>query len=362
MAAAPEPEGQKGLVVVKAEDHRWGPDSVSQNYTPHKREVFRQHFRKLCYQDAPGPREALSQLWELCRQWLRPECHTKEQILDLLVLEQFLSILPRDLQAWVQAHHPKTGEEAVTVLEDLERELDEPRKQVPANSERQDTLLDKLNPLGRPLESLTAQLYPKKIQQEQESGEPQRNGKVQELMYVREDMIPCVREELSHFDVLIFTFSCLSSTSLWKILSPFLPLPHHGKNYILFFSLDQAAFWPNGWGMGFKYSFKLIIPYISVCCYLMILVLNSLKFYILSRRIHMTPCISLLGLPERNTTTWVTYTTEIYFLTVVEAGKSKIKVSAGLVSGEGCSLTHRLAVPSHGLFAVHTLLGSLPLL
>lgn len=130
MAAAPEPEGQKGLAVVKAEDHRWGPDSVSQNYTPHKREVFRQHFRKLCYQDAPGPREALSQLWELCRQWLRPECHTKEQILDLLVLEQFLSILPRDLQAWVQAHHPKTGEEAVTVLEDLERELDEPRKQV----------------------------------------------------------------------------------------------------------------------------------------------------------------------------------------------------------------------------------------
>ncbi|XP_010973004.2 zinc finger and SCAN domain-containing protein 16 [Camelus dromedarius] len=176
MATSPEPEEQEGLLLFKAEDHHWGQDSTSQKYSPHRRELFRQHFRKLCYQDAPGPREALTQLWELCRKWLRPECHTKEQILDLLVLEQFLSILPRDLQAWVQAHHPETGEEAVTVLEDLERELDEPRKQVPANSEKQDTLLDKLAPLRRPHESLTIQVHPKKMQQEQESGESQRNG------------------------------------------------------------------------------------------------------------------------------------------------------------------------------------------
>ncbi|XP_034841756.1 zinc finger and SCAN domain-containing protein 16 isoform X2 [Mirounga leonina] len=175
MAAAPEPEGQKALAVLKAEEQRWGRDAVSPSHAPHRTEVFRQHFRQLCYQDAPGPREALTRLRELCRQWLRPECHTKEQILDLLVLEQFLSILPRDLQAWVQAQHPKTGEEAVTALEDLERELDEPRKQVPANSERQDRVFENLTPLGRPHESLTAQLHPKKIQQEQESGEPQRN-------------------------------------------------------------------------------------------------------------------------------------------------------------------------------------------
>ncbi|XP_012519796.1 PREDICTED: zinc finger and SCAN domain-containing protein 16 [Propithecus coquereli] len=173
MSTALKPEKQKGLQTVKAEDHYWGQDSISQKYSPHRRELFRQHFRKLCYQDAPGPREALTQLWELCCQWLRPECHTKQQILDLLVLEQFLSILPRDLQAWVQAHHPETGEEAVTVLEDLEREPDEPGKQVPANSERQDILLA---PLGRSYESLTVQLHPKKNQLEQESGKSQQKG------------------------------------------------------------------------------------------------------------------------------------------------------------------------------------------
>ncbi|XP_049467282.1 zinc finger protein with KRAB and SCAN domains 7-like [Panthera uncia] len=74
-------------------------------------------FRQFCYQEAPGPREALRRLRELCRQWLSPETHTKEQILELLVLEQFLIILPAELQAWVRGQHPESGEQAVTVLD-----------------------------------------------------------------------------------------------------------------------------------------------------------------------------------------------------------------------------------------------------
>ncbi|KAM9665781.1 zinc finger and SCAN domain-containing protein 16 isoform 2-T3 [Trichechus inunguis] len=196
MATALEPEEQNGLLILKVEDHYGGQNSISQKNCHHRRELFRQRFRKLCYQDSPGPREALTQLWELCRQWLRPEYHTKEQILDLLVLEQFLRILPKDLQAWVQAHHPETGEEALTVLEDLERELDEPEKKVPANSERQDILLDNLAPLGRPHESLTIQLHPKKNQLEQESVEPQRNEPVC-AMFVIGDKTRTRNEELT---------------------------------------------------------------------------------------------------------------------------------------------------------------------
>ena len=67
--------------------------------------------------------------------------HTKEQILELLVLEQFLSILPEELQIWVQQHSPKSGEEAVTLLEDLEREFDDPGQQV--GTGRCDTLWGK---------------------------------------------------------------------------------------------------------------------------------------------------------------------------------------------------------------------------
>ncbi|KAM4801894.1 zinc finger protein 444 isoform X5 [Urocitellus parryii] len=76
-------------------------------------------FRHFHLGDAPGPREALGLLRALCRDWLQPEVHTKEQMLELLVLEQFLSALPADTQAWVCSRRPQSGEEAVALLEEL---------------------------------------------------------------------------------------------------------------------------------------------------------------------------------------------------------------------------------------------------
>ncbi|XP_074171513.1 zinc finger protein 444 isoform X4 [Rhinolophus sinicus] len=76
-------------------------------------------FRHFHLGDAPGPREALGRLRALCRDWLQPEVHTKEQMLELLVLEQFLSAFPADIQAWVCSRRPQSGEEAVALLEEL---------------------------------------------------------------------------------------------------------------------------------------------------------------------------------------------------------------------------------------------------
>ncbi|XP_063116936.1 zinc finger protein 483 isoform X2 [Cavia porcellus] len=93
-------------------------------------ESFRQKFRRFCYPRESGPRKALNQLWDLCSQWLRPDIHTKEQILELLVFEQFLTILPEEIRIWVKLQHPKSSEEVVTLVEDLTETLEE--KEAPA--------------------------------------------------------------------------------------------------------------------------------------------------------------------------------------------------------------------------------------
>ncbi|XP_008822284.1 zinc finger protein with KRAB and SCAN domains 5 isoform X3 [Nannospalax galili] len=144
---------QEDLLIVKVEeeDCTW-----MQAYNRPMFETFYQRFKHFQYHEAPGPREALSQLRVLCCEWLRPELHTKEQILELLVLEQFLTILPEEFQAWVREHHPESGEEAVAVIESIQRELEERRQQ-------------KMVPPGATQESFGHQFLPVETQPDQES-------------------------------------------------------------------------------------------------------------------------------------------------------------------------------------------------
>lgn len=103
-----DPRESSDYVKVKAAILR--EDSVSL-------ERHRQNFRHFRYQEADGPREAYIRLRGLCHRWLEPESRTKEQIIELLILEQFLTVLPEDMQDWVQEYHPKTCIQAATLAE-----------------------------------------------------------------------------------------------------------------------------------------------------------------------------------------------------------------------------------------------------
>ncbi|XP_054833871.1 zinc finger protein 420-like isoform X2 [Eublepharis macularius] len=82
-------------------------------------EKQRQQFRHYCYQEAEGPRGAYSHLQEMCRGWLRVENHNKEQILELLILEQLLTILPPEIQSWVRENNPENCSQAVALAEEF---------------------------------------------------------------------------------------------------------------------------------------------------------------------------------------------------------------------------------------------------
>ncbi|XP_053527945.1 paternally-expressed gene 3 protein isoform X4 [Artibeus jamaicensis] len=80
-------------------------------------EFFHQRFRNFLYVEFVGPRKTLIKLRNLCLDWLQPETHTKEEIVELLVLEQYLTILPERIKPWVRAKRPQSCEKLVTLLE-----------------------------------------------------------------------------------------------------------------------------------------------------------------------------------------------------------------------------------------------------
>lgn len=61
--------------------------------------VFRQMFRKFRCEGPSRPREVFRHLLALAMQWLRPDIHTKEQMIEMLVQEQFQIILRGMLRA-----------------------------------------------------------------------------------------------------------------------------------------------------------------------------------------------------------------------------------------------------------------------
>ncbi|XP_070594012.1 uncharacterized protein [Erythrolamprus reginae] len=77
------------------------------------REAGRQRFRQSTLPPGETLQEILSRLSSTAVQWLCPQEHSKDQIVDMVILEQFLNVLPADMQMWLKAQEPGSSKEAV---------------------------------------------------------------------------------------------------------------------------------------------------------------------------------------------------------------------------------------------------------
>ncbi|XP_047647349.1 zinc finger and SCAN domain-containing protein 5C-like [Phacochoerus africanus] len=96
----PVPVPHQGTLAEK-------PDSES--------ETWHVRFRTFISSKESDPVQDLRRLRELCHLWLRPDLHTKEQIMDRLVLEQFMICMPLECQVLVK----ESGVESCQELEDM---------------------------------------------------------------------------------------------------------------------------------------------------------------------------------------------------------------------------------------------------
>ncbi|KYO33340.1 hypothetical protein Y1Q_0006876 [Alligator mississippiensis] len=113
-------------------------------------ETWRQRFRGLGYGEAAGPREVCSRLQELCVLWLEPQRRSKEQVLELVVLEQFLAILPPEMRSRAWGRGVKTCAEAVALAEGFQPGQEEDETlQVTVRVKVEEAPSNEMKPLGK---------------------------------------------------------------------------------------------------------------------------------------------------------------------------------------------------------------------
>ncbi|XP_078506410.1 zinc finger and SCAN domain-containing protein 12-like [Lissotriton helveticus] len=117
----------EGLPHRTAEDYD-RQKGILLDETEMSEESFRKKFRNLKFTPEVRLRTLANQLEEWCRRWLKPEIRSPTDIVDLIILEQFVQILPQGAQDWLSHLKSVTSESSRNVWTVISKQLLQPRK------------------------------------------------------------------------------------------------------------------------------------------------------------------------------------------------------------------------------------------
>uniref|UniRef100_A0A674I3D2 SCAN box domain-containing protein n=1 Tax=Terrapene triunguis TaxID=2587831 RepID=A0A674I3D2_9SAUR len=81
-------------------------------------ERYCQRFRAARWMEGLRPSAFAQRLTDWATRWLRPTAQTTEEVMDQVILEQFLLGLPDLVRVWVRRHQPAQVAEAVRLTEE----------------------------------------------------------------------------------------------------------------------------------------------------------------------------------------------------------------------------------------------------
>ncbi|XP_078542472.1 uncharacterized protein LOC144828268 [Lissotriton helveticus] len=84
-------------------------------------ERYRQMFRSLTFTKGANPLVIANQLHDWCSKWLKPELRSPADIVELIVVEQFIQILPVAAQEWLRLHRVASIDITVQLVEEYFR-------------------------------------------------------------------------------------------------------------------------------------------------------------------------------------------------------------------------------------------------